>query len=59
VPDDLPSEIRKATILIAAAWSGHNTYEVIGMDGQKQEVASKDIPKAAWMLLGIGQPILT
>ncbi len=58
VPAGIPAEIRRACILIAAAWSGKATYEVIDLEGNKQDVASKQIPKAAFELLGLRTPIL-
>lgn len=58
VPTGLPADIKRATVLIAAAWSGHNTYEVIGLDGNKQEVATKKIPDIALAILKAHKPIL-
>lgn len=52
VPTLIPEEIRQAAILIAAAFSGHNQKDVIGLDGSKEQVVDKVIPKTALNILG-------
>lgn len=44
---DLPEEIRRATVLIAAAISAENRREVLSLDGGSTEVADHNIPKEA------------
>lgn len=52
VPTNVPSDIVRATILIAAAFSGHNQKSVVGVDGGKIDITDKNIPKAALDILG-------
>lgn len=52
VPTGLPGAINKAAILGAAALSGHNQKETVGMDGQKSSIVDKNFPKAFYDLLG-------
>lgn len=52
VPTGIPLDITQACILIAAAFSGNNKKEIIGLDGNKEEVIDKKIPKTAMDLLG-------
>jgi hypothetical protein len=52
VPTGLPADLNRAAILIAAAHSGHNQKEVVGVDGTKSAVYDKNIPKAALAILG-------
>lgn len=58
VPTGLPLHVNKAAILIAAAFSGHNQKEVIGLDGAKSTVIDKAIPKTAMALLGSPKIVL-
>jgi hypothetical protein len=50
-PSDLPSAIRRATILIAAAFSGLNTHDYVDMSGARQNVNDNKIPSEAIKLL--------
>lgn len=50
-PVGIPSGVRHACTLIAAAWSGYNTRERIGFDGQKQSLLDDRIPQEAATLL--------
>lgn len=52
IPTGLPQEINRAAILVAAAFSGHNQKEIVGMDGNKAGVTDKTIPKAVFDILG-------
>jgi len=52
VPTGLPLHINKAAILVAAAFSGHNRKEAVGLDGGKTEVIEKDIPQVVFKILG-------
>ncbi len=52
VPTGLPAHINKAAILTAAALSGHNQKEIIGLDGERDHVITKSIPKTVYDLLG-------
>jgi hypothetical protein len=52
VPTGLPGTINKAAVLIAAALTGHNQKDIIGLDGSKESVIDKLIPRTAFQLLG-------
>jgi len=52
IPDGLPADIVRAAILIAAAFSGHNQKQIVGVDGNPTSVTDKNIPKAALDILG-------
>lgn len=52
VPTGLPEWLTRACVLIAAAFTGQNKQEIVGLDGQKEEVIDKAIPKTARDLLG-------
>lgn len=52
VPTGVPETIKTATLLVAAALSGFNRKEVVGLDGTKTEVISTEIPKTVDRLLG-------
>lgn len=52
VPTDIPPQIQRAAILVAAAFSGHNQKEIVGLDGSKEQVIDKNIPKAVFDILG-------
>ena len=52
IPTNLPAEINQAAILIAAAFSGHNQKEQVGVDGVKAQVIDKNIPQSALKILG-------
>jgi hypothetical protein len=58
VPTGIPLFITKAAILAAAAFTGHNQKSVVGLDGQKNEVIDKSIPKVVFDILGKRRPIL-
>lgn len=55
VPTGIPATVRRACILIAAALSGHNQKDIVGLDGNRSSVTNKEIPKEAWKLLGAGK----
>ena len=50
-PPTLPSGVRRATTLIAAAWSGENMKEAISLDGGRDEIMDSTIPSEAYRLL--------
>lgn len=58
IPRGIDSKITTATRLVAAAFSGHNRKEVVGLDGQKSDIADTAIPKTVFDLLGRRMPIL-
>lgn len=58
VPTGLPEVISLATQLVAAALSGHNRKEVVGLDGQKQSILNNEIPKTVFAMLGRQNPVL-
>ena len=47
----IPTSVRQAAIEIASALSGKNRREMIGLDGNKQSVLERDVPKQALRLL--------
>ena len=49
---DAPSNIARATIMMAAAISGHMRKDVLGLDGNIQSIADRDVPKPVRDLLG-------
>jgi hypothetical protein len=51
VPSGVPEEITQVTLLVAAAFSGHNKKQVIDMTGGVQSVLTKDIPKTVFTIL--------
>lgn len=53
VPAGIPEEIVRATILVAAAYSGHNVKEIVGLEGNKEQVIDKNVPKGAMEILGL------
>lgn len=57
VPTGIPAYITQAAILVAAALSGHNMKDVIGLDGAKTTVIDKDIPRVVYDLLGHKSPL--
>jgi hypothetical protein len=57
-PTGLPDEISKAAAMIAAAFSNHNKLELVAVDGSKQTVIDKQVPKTALDILGPRKPIL-
>lgn len=52
VPVGIPENIRQATILVAAAFSGHNQKDIVGLDGSREQVIDKAIPKSVYDILG-------
>ena len=50
-PISIPASVRRASTLIASAWSGEYRVEKIGLDGQRVSVAESNIPKDALQLL--------
>jgi len=58
IPTGLPGRIAHAARLVAAAFSGHNRKEIVGLDGQRTEVFTKDIPKLVLDMLGARVPLL-
>ena len=58
VPTGLPSIINLATILVAAAISGHNRKELQAFDGSKITVNDREIPQEVFKMLGNRHKIL-
>jgi len=58
IPTGIPDQISYATRLVAAAMSGHNRKETVGLDGQKTDVIQTEIPKTVYQLLGRKKPLL-
>lgn len=58
VPVGLPGKVTIATRLVAAAFSGHNRKEFMGLDGSKETVINTEIPKTVFKMLGAQMPIL-
>ena len=58
VPTGLPKWINHACILVAAAFSGRNQKDVIGLEGQKETVIDNQIPSTVFKILGARNPIL-
>lgn len=58
VPTGLPGYITHAARLVAAAFSGHNRKEIVGLDGNKMEVFTKEIPKLVLDALGAKVPVI-
>lgn len=52
VPTKLPKHINQAAILVAAAFSGHNQKEIVSLEGHKDMVSDKAIPKTVFDILG-------
>ncbi len=52
VPTGIPDNIVRAAVLIAAAFSGHNQKEIVGLDGNKEQVTDKAISSTAYKILG-------
>lgn len=50
-PKDLPSAIRRATTLIASAFSGEMHKQMISLDGQRAEVLDTSIPSEVFKML--------
>jgi hypothetical protein len=57
-PTGLPGSITLATRWVAAAISGRNRKEVVGLDGIKQTLEDSAIGKQVYALLGKRSPIL-
>jgi len=58
VPKGMPQEITRACIMIAAAFTGHNQKEIVGPDGSVMHITNKEIPKAAWDIIGQRRPLI-
>jgi len=58
VPAGIPQEIVWCALQIAAAFSGSNRKEVVGVDGAKESIIDRSIPKAVFDVLGRKGPIL-
>jgi hypothetical protein len=58
IPAGIPGKIKTATRLVAAALSGRNRKEWIGLDGQKQDIIESEIPKTVFQMLGRRAPVL-
>ncbi len=58
VPAGVPGRIKLATRLVAAAISGRNRKEWVGLDGQKQEILTSAIPNTVFQILGKRSPLL-
>lgn len=58
VPKNLPGKITIATRLVAAAFSGHNRKEWVGLDGTRQSTVNTEIPKTVYQVLGKRMPLL-
>ena len=50
-PVSIPASVRRATTLIAAAWTGEYRVEQVGLDGQRVSVAESKVPSDAKLLL--------
>lgn len=59
IPTGIPEEIRWATIQVASAFTGQNRKEIIGVDGTKESIIDRTIPKTVYDVLGRKGPILT
>lgn len=51
VPAGMPEHIVRATILLAAAFSGHNQKEFVSADGSVMHITDKAISKTVWDIL--------
>lgn len=58
VPQGIPAKVKTATRLVAAAFSGYNRKEVLGVDGTKEGLITTSIPKTVYEYLGRRGPIL-
>lgn len=52
-PPSLPSSVRRACVLIAAAWSGELHKVQLGLDGSRVEMLDNRIPSEARTLLSV------
>ncbi len=59
IPTGLPGNIRRAAVLVAAAFSGYDRKEIVGLDGQFTSIADRAIPKEVKEMLGVRMPMLT
>lgn len=51
VPALIPESVRRATTLIASAWTMWNRKEVVGGDGDRQSILDSRVPREALALL--------
>ena len=58
IPAGIPERIKLAVRLVAAAISGRNRKEIVGLDGTKESIITSEIPKTVFSLLGKRAPIL-
>jgi hypothetical protein len=58
VPSGIPSHITLATKLVAAALTGHNKKDSVGLDGGKVTLNDRAIPKTVFDMLGRRAPVL-
>lgn len=58
IPLNLEGKIKESTRLVAAAFSGHNRKEEVGLDGQTAEISDRAIPDTVYKMLGRQNPIL-
>lgn len=58
VPTGIPGHITLATRLVAAALSGKDRKEVAGLDGNKVDLFTNEIPKTVFQILGRQGPLL-
>lgn len=52
VPTGLPAHINRAAVMVAAAFSGHDTKEIVSADGIRDTVTVKSIAKDVEKVLG-------
>lgn len=57
VPLDIPEQVRKATLIVAAVFSGQYRKEVVGLDGQKTVIEQRTIPDTVKDMLRRKQPL--
>lgn len=58
VPTGIPGHIVHATRLVAAAFSGQNRKETVGLDGVKTSILTNEIPKTVFQILGRQAPLV-
>jgi len=52
VPTGLPGHINLCARLVAAALSGYDRHEVVGLDGMKSDFVNRSIPATVFKILG-------
>lgn len=58
VPTGMPKHITHAAVLVAAAWCGQNRKEIVGLEGNKEEVIDKLVPKTVFDILGTKRKVV-